>query len=139
MRSDKAQELRVAIKLSAQNATDVQALSMRSLYDDWNAGVSYGGQDEVQIVRRPNGLYRVRQPHVSQLGWEPENYPAGWKYIDIVHAGTREDPIPAAVNMEYFEGKFYSENGNLYLCIRDSLDAVAYLPSELVGQYFEVV
>jgi hypothetical protein len=41
--------------------------------------------------------------------------------------------------MEYFAGKYYIENGTLYLCTRDSGIPLYYLPSALIGHYFEVV
>lgn len=41
--------------------------------------------------------------------------------------------------MRYYKDKYYSENGVLYLCTRDSGNPLAYLPSQLVGQYFELV
>lgn len=55
------------------------------------------------------------------------------------HSGTMDDPIPAVRNMEYFNGKYYLEAGALYRCIRDSEMPLNYLPSELVGNYFEAV
>ena len=51
----------------------------------------------------------------------------------------------AARGMEYYKGKYYLDpNGKTYLCTRDRYDApgsgivLQYLPSELVGVYFEV-
>lgn len=139
MRKQKAIEFRRAAALAAQGATNAQALTMPSLYPEWAPDTPYGGEGEPQIVRRPVGLYRIRQAHTSQTGWEPENTPAMWEYIDVDHAGTIDDPIPAVLNMTYFKGKYYSEAGTLYLCTRDSETTLAYLPSQLVGQYFEVV
>lgn len=138
MRTEKALQFRRAAQLTAQHATDTQALTMPSLYDPWAPKTAYGGKDQPQIVSRPGGLYRIRQPHTSQEGWEPENYPAGWYCIDLEHTGTKDDPIPAALNMAYKAGLYYSEDGKLYLCTRDTGDPVNYLPSQLVG-YFEVV
>lgn len=47
--------------------------------------------------------------------------------------------------MEYYKDKYYLDpNGKIYLCTRDRDDApgsgivLQYLPSELVGVYFEV-
>lgn len=139
MRKEKALQFRRATQLTAQTASDPQALTMPSLYDPWTPGTAYGGENQPQIVSRPGGLYRVRQPHTAQTGWEPENTPAMWKHIDLEHAGTKEDPIPAALGMEYFEGKYYAENGKLYLCTRDSLNPMDHLPSQLVGQYFKEI
>ena len=139
-RKERAAQLRRASLLTAQGATDKQALQMPSLYDLWKTGVGYGGEDQPQIARRPgNKLYRCIQPHTAQAGWEPENTPAMWEYIDVEHAGTIDDPIPAAVNMICYAGKYYSEGEKLYLCTRDSEIPLAYLPSQLVGHYFEEV
>jgi hypothetical protein len=140
----------MAAVLSAQSATDKQALAMPSLYDAWAPQTAYGGEGEPSIVTRPKEggaqLYRCRQPHTSQTGWEPENYPAGWVAINNTNAGSVEDPIPAVRGMEYTYGLYYAdpEDGKTYLCKRSGeADGGAvvlhYLPHELVGQYFEEV
>ena len=147
-RIEKAKQFRAAAKLSAQTATDQQALDMPSLYEYWKAGVNYGAQGEEKIVRRfINGrdqLYRCDQPHTALDGWEPENYPAGWTAINAAHAGTIDDPIPAMRGMEYTYGLYYvdPEDGKTYLCIRvgeaeGGTVVLQYLPHELVGQYFQ--
>lgn len=53
--------------------------------------------------------------------------------------GTLENPIPAVLNMMYYNGKYYIENDVVYLCTRDSGIPLAYLPSALIGQYFKLV
>lgn len=139
MRKERARELRLAALLSAQGATDDQAVSMPSLYPAWAADTSYGGEGQARIVSHGGGLFRCIQPHVSQAGWEPEKTPALWERIDVVHAGTAEDPIPAARGMAYAEGLYYSEGIDLYRCTRSTGQPVDYMPSQLVGQYFEEV
>ena len=69
-----------------------------------------------------------------------------WAVVDITHAGTAEDPIPAARGMEYEYGKIYldPEDGKRYLCKRTGEAeggkiTLHYLPHELIGQYFEEV
>lgn len=112
---------------------------MPSLYPAWVPDASYGGEGQSRIVSHGGGLFRCIQSHVSQAEWEPEKTPALWERIDVAHAGTAEDPIPAAPNMAYIEGLYYSEGVNLYRCTRSTGQPVAYLPHELVGQYFEEV
>ena len=72
MRKEKAVEMRRAALLSAQGATDAQALTMPSLYPEWAAGVAYGGEGEPCIVRQPrtSQLYRINEgkAHTSQAG-----------------------------------------------------------------------
>ena len=143
-RVDRAKEFRAAAVLAAQGATDAQAATMPTMYDLWAPRVAYGGDGQPSIVRRPDGqLYRIRQAHTSQIGWEPEKVPAIWAAIDKSHAGTAADPIPAARGMEYSYGMYYldGEDGNTYLCTRTGEAeggkiVLQYLPHELVGQYF---
>lgn len=134
-------------RMTAQALPDAQALQVPSLYPLWAAGTSYGGKGEAVIVRRPNGyLYRCREPHTAQAGWEPETTAALWAAIQGSQAGTPEDPIPAARGMEYQYGLYYldPEDSRIYLCRRTGEEeggkvVLQYLPHELVGQYFEVV
>ena len=146
MRKDRAREFRAAAVLSAQSATDEQALSMPTLYPEWAVGVAYGGEGQSSIIRRGEQLYRCQTPHTSQDGWGPENAPAIWVAINKANVGTREAPIPAARGMEYVYGLYYSdpEDGLVYLCARTGAvdgDKVVlqYLPHELAGQYFAAV
>ena len=149
-RIEKAKQFRAAAKLSAQTATDAQALTMLSMYSYWKSGVSYGGQGEEKFVRRPidgrDQLYRCDQPHTALEGWEPENYPAGWVAINNTSTGTIDDPIPAVRGMEYTYGLYYvdPEDGKTYLCTRvgeaeGGTVVLQYLPNELVGQYFQLI
>ena len=143
-RQTRAKEFRAAAVLAAPGATDAQAATMPTMYGLWAPGASYGGEGQPSIVRRPDGqLYRIRQAHTSQTGWEPENVPAIWSAIDKSHAGTAEGPIPAARGMEYIYGLYYldGEDGKTYLCTRTGEAeggkiVLQYLPHELVGQYF---
>ena len=77
--------------------------------------------------------------------WTPKDAPAIWDGIDVEHAGTLEDPIPAvAGGMEYVVGKYYIEGGVIYLCKREGMTegqtiSLDFSPSQLVGHYFVVV
>lgn len=53
--------------------------------------------------------------------------------------GTKEHPIPATNNIQYYEGKYYTYNDVLYLCNRDTEQAVWHTPDQLVGIYFQIV
>ena len=139
MRKDRARELRNAAILVAQTATDAQAVSMPSLYPAWAADTPYGGEGQPCIVTYYGALYRCITAHTSQVDWPPNLAASLWAGIDVTHAGTIKDPIPAAINMEYTAGLYYSEGGTVYRCTRDTGQPVAYLPSQLVGQYFEEV
>lgn len=134
---EKARTVRAQIDLLSANVPDAVALQCIDTYPVWDGnGISYQGGDR----RRKDGkLYKCRQPHTSQPNWTPSATPALWEVIDAEHTGTIDDPIPATANMQYYSGKYYAEDGVLYRCTRDSGIPLAYLPSQLVGQYFEVV
>lgn len=100
----------------------------------------YIGQELAQgkIVSHDGKLWRVRQTHICQADWAPSLDSASlWEVIEVEHEGTEADPIPYAVPMEIFEGKYYTEADQLYLCTRDSGTALSHPLSALVGLYVE--
>lgn len=144
MRNDileQAQEIRTSIDSVTGTMTDADAAKSPMLFLPWAADTDYIAGDR----RRDDGkLYKCLTAHTSQLGWEPHNAPALWVVIDAEHAGTVDDPIPAARGMEYEYGKYYldPEDNKTYLCKRlneTGTIVLQYLPHELVGQYFEEV
>lgn len=93
-----------------------------------------------KIVSCDNKLWRVRQEHTAQADWMPSLDSASiWEVIEVEHEGTESDPIPYAVPMEIFAGKYYTEADQLYLCTRDSGTALSHPLSALVGLYVEQV
>ena len=76
--------------------------------------------------------------------WNPVEAKSIWTAIDATHAGTIDDPIPAVAGMEYVYGKYYIEGETVYICKRTGeaeggTIVLQFLPSQLVGHYFEVV
>ena len=142
--TDQARATMARYRQTAGSATDEAALISPELFPLWSAdSVTYQAGDR---VRYGDLLYKCLQGHTSQPGWTPDVVPALWAVIDETHAGTVNDPIPAARGMIYYKDKYYLDpNGKTYLCIRDRDDApgsglqLQYLPSELVVQYFEEV
>ena len=59
--------------------------------------------------------------------------------IDETHAGTQEDPIPYNGNMALENGKYYSQDGAIYLCNRDTGIPVYQALKDFVGLYVEAV
>lgn len=91
-----------------------------------------------KIVSCDNKLWRVRQEHTAQADWMPSLDSASiWEVIEVEHEGTETDPIPYNPPMEIFEGKYYTEADQLYLCTRDSGTALSHPLSALVGLYVE--
>lgn len=135
--------------MQAMSFTDSQALAVKFLYPDWVTlpdGTQFTKQEEaskgteITKIRYEDKLYKVATSHKKQSDWIPGQDTASlFTVIDEEHEGTKEDPIPASVNMEYFKNKYYIYNEVLYLCTRDSEIPLQYTPDQLVGQYFEVV
>lgn len=86
-------------------------------------------------------MYEVIQQHALSLTWVPGiGTESVYKVVQKEHSGTIEDPIPWTPNMELFKDKYYTEDGVLYVCIRNSDIALSYKLSELIsGGYVEVV
>lgn len=140
-----AQAMRATIESAAALLSDSQAAAVPSLSKLWVVGESVKTGDR-RYYPQTDRLYKCVQPHTTQADWTPDKTPAMWAVIDIAHAGTQDDPIPAAAGMEYEYGKYYSDpdNSKIYLCKRigeadGGKIVLHYLPHELIGQYFEEV
>ena len=148
----RAVELRPMIEQAAKSLTDAEAAKSPELVARWadHIGEAVAPRDRMSDADN-NGVlhvYRVNDGHghTTQADWPPHSTPAMWTIIDLEHAGTQDDPIPAARGMEYIYGLFYKdpEDTKLYLCERIGEAAggkivLQYLPHELVGQYFTEV
>lgn len=148
----RAVELRPMIEQAAKSLTDAEAAKSPELVARWadHIGEAVAPGDRMSDADN-NGVlhvYRVNDGHghTTQADWPPHSTPAMWTIIDLEHAGTQDDPIPAARGMEYIYGLFYKdpEDTKLYLCERIGEAAggkivLQYLPHELVGQYFTEV
>lgn len=148
----RAARLRPMIEQASASLSDGEAAKSPELFPRWadhigevvKPGDRRGDEDADGVLR----VYKVRegQGHTTQADWAPHLTPALWVVVDVTHAGTVDDPIPAARGMEYEYGKYYldSEDGKTYKCERTGEAAggkivLQYLPHELVGNYFTAV
>lgn len=55
--------------------------------------------------------------------------------------GSVDNPITAYRGLVYSQGKHYfdPEDNKIYICTRNSVQALHYLPHELIGHYFDFV
>lgn len=129
------------IRKGAQTLDDGEALKIRTVYARWEEllGVTVSKGFKFQYGDK---LYKTMQPSYTFV----EAYVPGssgmeslFEVIDETHAGTIDDPIPYNGNMELEQGKYYSEDGKVYLCTRDTGNPVYHALSELVGLYVEEV
>lgn len=142
--------------LSAQRSsflfelTDEEALQIPLVHDKWDDDPDKFPYK--QGVRRlyNDGLWRCEKEHEKQASWYPGADPTLWTHLDKdEHQGTQEDPIPVPDSVttsgfEYVVGKYYIENGSIYLCKRQGMSdgetiKLYYPPSVQTPHYFEKI
>lgn len=119
-----------------RNTTDDQAAARAVfLYPHWQPGLEVNTGERYQHEEK---LYKAKADHTTQENWAPgQGTESIWEVIDVIHTGTKDDPIPFAVNMEVFKDKYYTWADKLYICTRDSGQPLQNTPAELIGNYFE--
>lgn len=127
------------MSINTMALSDEQSLSVMDLYPAWE---EFMGQEvEAGIKMKYNEkLWKVLQKHTVQEQYKPG---PGMEslYAEIVesHSGTEDDPIPYSGNMALEKDKYYTQNGVVYHCTRDTGIPVYQSLAELVGIYVEVV
>ena len=145
----RAARLRPVIEQASASLSDGEAAKSPELFPRWvdRIGETVKPGDRRSDMDESGALhvYRVNKGrgHTTQENWPPHSTPAMWTIINVDHAGTQDDPIPAARGMEYEYGLYYKdpEDTKLYKCERIGEAAggkivLQYLPHELLGQYF---
>lgn len=133
---EKVRSYRKLIEKAVQTLSDEESLKCVTLYEKWSGdGVAYAFGKKV----RHNGkLYKTKQAHTSQADWSPDIAVSLFDLINETNAGTKADPIPYSAGMALENGKYYSEDGVVYLCNRDTGIAVYNKLKDLVGIYVTV-
>lgn len=131
------------VKSQAQELPDEQAAEVPALFPTWESLIG----EHVEAGKRlfyDGRLWKVLQAHTIQAEWTPDV--AASLFTEVVsqgegepEMGTLENPIPYNGNMELEEGKYYSQDGVVYLCIRSTGTPVYHPLSALVGLYVEIV
>lgn len=130
-------KLKQLLQEQVKQQTDQEALENIELFPTWKSMI--GKQVEINTrLYHDERLWKVRQTHTVQEEWKPDV--ATSLYVQIVadDSGTESNPIEYQLNMELIEGKYYTEAGVKYRCIRSLAQSVWHL-AYLVGQYVEVV
>lgn len=130
----------VVMAINTLDLTDQQALSVKSLYPDWESFIGTTIKKDTK-VKYGQKLFKVVMDHLVQIHFPPSIETASL-YTEIVedHEGTLSDPIPypADGNMVIYNGKYYTENNILYKCIRDSVNPLYTTLASVVGNYVEL-
>lgn len=141
--TERALQLRPVMEQAAQSLEDAIALTAVELFPVWKELVKEGRKVLKGFRFQYDGkLYRVEQPEYIFV----DTYVPGtvgteslFSKVDESHAGTMDDPIPYEKNMEIYAGLYYTQNGVIYLCIRNSGQPLQHDLSDLLGNYVEAV
>lgn len=128
-------------QMQAQSLDDAQALTVKAIYPQWaevigqtvKQGFKFLYGDALCKVIQPDGL-TIQEQYIPGEGTE-----SLYAVINETNAGTQEDPIPYAGNMALENGKYYSQDGVVYLCNRDTEIPVYQDLKDLVKLYVTVV
>lgn len=139
---EEVQTMLIRQQVNTLAVDDATALRMAAFYPDWKSGTAYTTANGCPVgykVVQSGKLYKLRQEHTSQDSWAPgmTGTESLWERIDETHDGTKYDPIPYDGNMALEAGKYYMQDGAVYLCTRDTVNPVYNLLTDLVGIYVE--
>lgn len=116
-----------AMARTATNIPDAVAMSIPDILPTWQEFLDSGEKIGANVCLMHNGqCYRTKQVVTPQAHQPPgsEGMLAIYSPIDREHAGTIEDPIPWVYGMDCYNGKYYSNNGETYLCKQDMTPCV---------------
>lgn len=142
--TEEVQAMLIRQQVNTLTVDDATAFRMAAFYPDWESGKAYTAENGCPVgykVVRAGNLWKLRQEHTSQDSWAPgmTGTESLWEEICEHHDGTKYDAIPYNGNMALEAGKYYTQDGVLYLCSRDTRNPVYHALSALVGTYVEVV
>ena len=135
---EKARQIRPLIVKASASLSDADALEAVELYDRWEPDTDYPQDKRIQ---HEGTLFRVRQAHRSKAIYPPGAPGTEALYAKVERPGqgdTPEDPIPYEGNLELYQGKYYAQDGVVYVCTRSTGAPVYHPLSALVGLYVEV-
>ena len=136
-----AQAAVLVAQIQAQSLDDAQALTVKAIYPQWSEvigqtvkqGFKFLYNDVLYKVIQPDGL-TIQEQYIPGEGTE-----SLYAVINETNAGTQEDPIPYSGNMALENGKYYSQDGAIYLCNRDTEIPVYQDLKDMVGLYVTAV
>lgn len=125
--------------INATPLTDNQAISVKNLHPEWKEFIGKSLSTGFRVLHE-DALYKVRQDISVVLENQPPSiYTAAlYEEINETHDGTKTDPIPYNNNMALELGKYYIQDNIIYMCTRDTGQAVYQDLSDLVGIYVQI-
>ena len=135
---DIVSQLKELAQAQVSELSDDEAKKVPALFPLWETEKAYAVGDRVWYQA---SLYKCVQAHTSQSTWNPKDATSLWANVSEESQeadGSREHPFEWQSGMTSYNGKFYTENGILYLCIRDSGNPLYFPISSLIGTYFQI-
>lgn len=135
---DVVAKIKNLLREKVEEQTDAEALDNIELFPTWQSRIGVQVEQGERLYY-DDKLYKVMQTHTPQEDWRPDATAS--LYVQIViesEQGTIDNPIAYEVNTELVEGKYYTEEGVKYLCVRALAQSVWHL-ADLVGNYVELV
>ena len=124
-----------SMMINTMSLTDKQSLEVKYLYPNWETLTDKEVDVDFKFLYGDT-LYKVLQKHTISKAWIPgQGTESLYTEINETHAGTKEDPIPYNNNMELESGKYYTQDGLLYMCNRNTGIPVYNKLADLVGIY----
>lgn len=137
---DIVNQLKELAQAQVEALTDDEAKKVPALFPLWSPdSKAYAVGDRVWYQ---SSLYKCVQAHTSQSAWNPKDAVSLWQNVseEAQEAdGSREHPYQWTSGMTCYNGKYYIEEGVLYLCTRDSGGPIYNKISDLpIGLYFQI-
>lgn len=136
-------------EINSLHLSPADALQVKHWYPTWLVDEGFLEGDEIAKgtwFQYEGKLYAALQSHAIQAIYPPSIHTAAL-YTEVTEDyneegeenGTLENPIEYNGNMALENGKYYTQDGVVYLCTRDSGNPVYHALADLVGLYVEVV
>ena len=128
-------------EINSLNLSPAEALQVQSWYPTLSETEGYEEGKPIFTgtrVQYYGKLWEVRQDHNIASHFAPSLATASlWKEVteEGADVGTLENPIPYDGNMELEEGRYYSQDGVVYVCTRSTGVPVYNALKDLVGIY----
>lgn len=135
-------------EMNSLHLSPTDALQVKHWYPTWGVDEGLLEGDEIEKgtwFQYEDKLYAALQTHTIQAIYPPSIHTAAL-YTEVTEDyneegeenGTRENPIEYNGNMALEAGKYYTQDGVVYLCTRDTINPVYNALKDLVGLYVEV-
>ena len=133
-----ARTIRAKLEQAAQHIPEIEAYDVVWMYPKWASETEYAAGT---VCSYEDGLWKCRQKHISQSAFAPSVYAASlWELLPFPEEdGTRNNPIAFSPGMALEKDKYYSQDGEVYLCTRDTGIPVYNDLNEMAGLYVVLI